>query len=109
MILKLVEGKNRSKEWGNSRGDEDGVPSYFEKLCRDFAEKHEGIEITVISGDNLFNDGFRLMHAVGRASKNYPVFVNMKYNGNPKSDDWVAYVGKGVCFDAGGLDIKSGN
>ena len=48
------------------------------------------------------------MHAVGRASRNEPTFINLKYNGNPQSDKWVAFVGKGVCFDAGGLDIKTG-
>jgi leucyl aminopeptidase len=48
------------------------------------------------------------LHAVGRASKNIPAFVNLSYNGNPDSDKWVAFVGKGVCFDAGGLDIKTG-
>jgi len=48
------------------------------------------------------------MHAVGRASKNPPTFVNLAYNGNPDSDKWIAFVGKGVCFDAGGLDIKTG-
>lgn len=48
------------------------------------------------------------MHAVGRASRNEPTFINLKYNGNPQSDKWVAFVGKGVCFDAGGLNIKTG-
>ncbi len=48
------------------------------------------------------------MHAVGRASINPPTFVNLSYNGNPDSQQWVAFVGKGVCFDTGGLDIKSG-
>lgn len=47
------------------------------------------------------------MHAVGRGSKNEPIFINLKYHGNPDSDHWVAYVGKGVCFDSGGLNIKS--
>lgn len=49
------------------------------------------------------------MHAVGRASKNAPTFVNLKYQGNPDSDKWVAFVGKGVCFDSGGLNIKTSN
>lgn len=49
------------------------------------------------------------MHAVGRASVNKPVFVNLRYNGNPKDDKWIAYVGKGLCFDTGGLNIKTGN
>jgi leucyl aminopeptidase len=48
------------------------------------------------------------MHAVGRASVNKPVFVNIAYKGNPDSDEWTAYVGKGICFDTGGLNIKTG-
>ena len=52
--------------------------------------------------------GFRLVHAVGRGSQNKPAFVNLSFNGNPDSDQWVAFVGKGVCFDTGGYDIKTG-
>ena len=46
------------------------------------------------------------MHAVGRASSNEPVFANITYRGNKNSEKFVAFVGKGVCFDSGGLDIK---
>lgn len=105
LIINLVVAKNRSKELANSRGDVDGIPEYFEKLSREFAQKNK-LDITVFSGDELVKERFNLMHAVGRASKNKPVFVNLKYNGNPESDKWVAFVGKGVCFDAGGLNIK---
>lgn len=105
-IIKLVQAKNRSKEWGNSRGDKDGVPSYFEGIAQDLAAKNEKISLTIIKGDDLLEKEFRLMHAVGRASKNEPVFINLRYQGNPDSDEWVAFVGKGVCFDAGGLNIK---
>lgn len=47
------------------------------------------------------------MHAVGRGSQNEPVFVNLAYKGNPDSDSWVSFVGKGVCFDTGGYNLKS--
>ena len=60
-------------------------------------------------GEELLEQGFRLLHAVGRASINAPAFVNLSYKGNPNSDKWVAFVGKGVCFDTGGYDIKTGN
>jgi hypothetical protein len=46
------------------------------------------------------------MHAVGRASVNKPIFINIAYKGNPNSDEWVSYVGKGLVFDTGGLNIK---
>ena len=67
------------------------------------------MKIKIFNGDALLNEGFRLLHAVGRASKNSPAFVNLSYKGNPDSDSWIAFVGKGVCFDAGGLDIKPCN
>lgn len=50
---------------------------------------------------------FRLLHAVGRASIHEPVFANLTYTGDITSDKYIAFVGKGVCFDAGGLNIKS--
>jgi len=42
------------------------------------------------------------MHAVGRGSLNEPVFINLSYKGNPDSNEWISFVGKGVCFDTGG-------
>jgi len=35
------------------------------------------------------------------------VFANITYTGDRSSKNYIAFVGKGVCFDAGGLDIKS--
>lgn len=48
-----------------------------------------------------------LFHAVGRGSSKQPVMINMAYHGNPQDQTWVSFIGKGVCFDSGGLDIKS--
>jgi leucyl aminopeptidase len=106
-IIKLVQTKNRSKEWANSRGDEDGVPAYFEEVARNLIKGNDKLSLTVIKGDELKEKNFGLMHAVGRASKNPPAFINLSYRGNPESEEWVAFVGKGVCFDSGGLNIKS--
>lgn len=48
-----------------------------------------------------------LLDAVGRASKSPRVAVNLTYRGNPdKADQMVALIGKGLCFDAGGLNLK---
>lgn len=105
-LISLAEARNQTREWGNGRGDVQGVPQFFRDISKRFAADH-GLEITVIEGDDLFKQGFRLMHAVGRASVNKPVFVNLKYNGNPDSKKWTAFVGKGVCFDTGGLNIKT--
>ena len=59
-----------------------------------------------IVGDALLSEGFPAVHAVGRASAVAPRLVDMEWGdaSHPK----VTLVGKGVCFDSGGLDIKPG-
>lgn len=46
-------------------------------------------------------------HAVGRGSRIEPAFINLAYNGDRESSDWLALVGKGVLFDTGGYNLKS--
>ena len=59
-------------------------------------------EITV--GDQLLKNNYPAIHAVGRAATDEPRLIEMTW-GDPKHPT-VALVGKGVCFDSGGLDIK---
>ncbi len=63
-----------------------------------------GAKAKVIVGDALLKQGFPLIHAVGRASADQPRLIDFTW-GNPKHPK-VTLVGKGVCFDTGGLDIK---
>lgn len=55
-------------------------------------------------GDELVKDNFPAIHAVGRASASAPRLLSLAW-GNEKHPR-VTLVGKGVCFDSGGLDIK---
>lgn len=55
-------------------------------------------------GDDLLKAGFNTIHTVGRASDDAPRLLDMRW-GNTKHPK-VTLVGKGVCFDTGGLDIK---
>lgn len=104
-VINLAEAKNRAREWANGRGDVEGIPKYFRGIAESFCKEH-GLELTTFTGEELLKEGFRLMHAVGRGSANEPVFINMAYRGNPDSSDWVSFVGKGVCFDTGGYNLK---
>ncbi len=64
-----------------------------------------GAEIEVIEGDDLLSRNFPLIHAVGRASTRAPRLIDMHWGDTgPK----LTLVGKGVCFDTGGLNIKPG-
>ena len=54
----------------------------------------------------MLDQNFRLMHAVGRSSVNEPIMVSLEWRGDSSRDEFLSLVGKGVCFDAGGLNLK---
>ena len=70
---------------------------------RDLAERH-GAEFRSIVGDDLLGANYPLVHAVGRASDRAPRMLELRW-GNERHPR-VTLVGKGVCFDYGGLDLK---
>lgn len=63
-----------------------------------------GAKTRVIIGDALLAENFPLIHAVGRAAAQAPRLVEFEHG--PEDGLRVTLVGKGVCFDTGGLDIK---
>lgn len=64
-----------------------------------------GAEVTVTTGDDLLAENLPAIHAVGRASDRAPRLVDLRW-GDPRKPK-LTLVGKGVCFDTGGLDLKS--
>ena len=78
-------------------------PDVLEKAVRTLAAKHKA-KVTSIVGDALLKANFPMIHAVGRASATPPRLIEMNW-GNRNAPK-VTLVGKGVCFDTGGLDIK---
>lgn len=66
---------------------------------------HFGAETTTIIGDDLQTQNFPAIHAVGRASDRPPRLLQLTW-GDPDAP-LLALVGKGVCFDTGGLDLKT--
>ena len=83
---------------------EDMGPAELEAQALKLAKAHGG-ELKVTHGDAL-EIGFPMVHAVGRAAARHhaPRMIELTW-GNPKHSK-IAIVGKGVCFDSGGLDIK---
>src|SRR3546814_13419289 len=57
-----------------------------------------------IVGDELLEQNFPSIHAVGRASHRAPRLIRLDWGDD--AHEHVVLVGKGVCFDTGGLDIK---
>ncbi len=63
-----------------------------------------GAEFSEIVGDALLDAGYPAIHAVGRGSPRAPHLIDIRW-GDPEAPR-VTLVGKGVCFDTGGLDLK---
>ena len=78
-------------------------PAELAQAVKLVARQH-GATFTQIVGDKLLAAGFPAIHAVGRAAARAPRLIELNW-GRPK-DPKLVIVGKGVCFDSGGLDIK---
>src|SRR6478672_236297 len=83
---------------------EDMGPEHLADVAREQAELFGG-EFDEWVGDELLAQNFPAIHAVGRAAARPPRLLEINW-GNPRHPR-VAIVGKGVCFDSGGLDIKT--
>ncbi|MGZ5063245.1 MAG: leucyl aminopeptidase family protein [Usitatibacter sp.] len=83
---------------------EDMGPENLSDIAREQAELFGG-EFDEWVGDELLAQNFPAIHAVGRAAARAPRLLEINW-GNPKHPR-LAVVGKGVCFDSGGLDIKT--
>jgi len=101
-VLATVEAVWQGRDLINTPASDMG-PAELELAARALAERH-GAEIAVIEGDELLARNFPLIHAVGRASTRAPRLIDLTW-GRAKAAT-VTLVGKGICFDTGGLDIK---
>lgn len=89
---------------------EDVTPWVLEQTLKNFALEFKA-ECRSFVGSELLDNGFNLIHAVGRGiidEERQPRLIDFHYKTtfkeNPKT---IVLVGKGVCFDSGGLNIKS--
>lgn len=81
----------------------DMMPDHLAQATDELAQQFNA-KVEHIVGDDLLTHNYPTIHAVGRASINTPRLIDLTWGDskNPK----VTLVGKGVCFDSGGLDIK---
>lgn len=79
-------------------------PAELEAACRTLADTFSA-KISVITGDDLLTENLPMIHAVGRASTQAPRLIDMAWG---TTGPTLTLVGKGVCFDTGGLNLKPG-
>lgn len=82
---------------------EDLPPESLADAAMELADRH-GAHCTQIIGEDLLAENYPAIHAVGRASVHPPRLIDLRW-GEPAAPR-LSLVGKGVCFDSGGLDLK---
>ena len=82
----------------------DMMPAEIAKAAKALASEYDA-KFSQITGMDLLDKNYPLIHSVGRASENEPRLIKLEW-GNSEHPK-VCIVGKGVCFDSGGLNIKS--
>ncbi|MFZ9199119.1 MAG: leucyl aminopeptidase family protein [Paracoccaceae bacterium] len=100
-LLAMAEGEFLTRDLINTPALDMG-PAELEAAFLTLADRFHA-KTTVIRGDDLLAQNFPMIHAVGRASTRAPRLLEMTWgNKGPH----LTLVGKGVCFDTGGLNIK---
>ena len=79
-------------------------PSSFADECKKL--KKIGVKVTIYNEKQLQKIGMDALLAVGRGSRKDSQVVVMEWSGGKKDNKPMAFIGKGVCFDSGGLSLK---
>ena len=97
----IAAGEALTRDLINTPANDMG-PDALEAACLDLAARH-GAKTQVIRGAALLEQNFPMIHAVGRAAAQEPRLIDLRWgDAGPR----LTLVGKGVCFDTGGLNIK---
>lgn len=112
-LLRVPEGVDRTRIEAIAAGEaltrdlintpaSDMGPAELEAAARDLAARHGGA-FNAVTGPELLEHNFPMIHAVGRASPRAPRLIEVTWGSD---GPLLCLVGKGVCFDTGGLDLK---
>jgi leucyl aminopeptidase len=102
-LKRLAEGVFLARDLINTPANDMG-PESLEACVRDLARRFKA-KVSVVKGEALLARNFPMIHAVGRAGAEAPRLIDLTWG--PARAPKVTLVGKGVCFDTGGLDIKT--
>jgi leucyl aminopeptidase len=102
LVQATVEANFLARDLINTPASDMG-PAELAEAALALARQH-GAKCKVVVGEDLLKQNWPMVHAVGRASSRAPRLIDMVWG--PPNAPKVTLVGKGVCFDSGGLDLK---
>ena len=100
--LETVQSTYLVRDLINTPADDMG-PIELSEVTRQIAEQHNA-KFSEIVGEDLLKQNFPAVHLIGRASFKEPRVLTMDWGKD--GDPFVCLVGKGVCFDTGGNNVK---
>lgn len=102
-VERMAAGMALSRDLINTPAADMG-PEVLEAAIRALGQAHDAA-VSAIVGDDLLKQNYPMIHTVGRAAAQAPRLVDLRWSG-PQPGMKITLVGKGVCFDTGGLDLK---
>ncbi len=105
LALPVADGITLCRDLINTPAEDMG-PDELEAAARRVA-RQAGLSIKVFDAKQCKRLGMGALCAVGRASARPPRMIVLEHRGGTKRGDMLALAGKGICFDTGGLNIKS--
>ena len=102
-VARLYKGAAFARDIINTPAEDMGPDELIDAGVR--IANAAGAKTHVLRGDSLLRDNYPTIHAVGRASTRAPGLLDLRWG--DETAPHVTLVGKGVCFDSGGLDLKS--
>jgi leucyl aminopeptidase len=101
-VERLATGMALARDLINTPAEDLGPPE-LAAAAKELADRH-GARYRVIVGDDLLKENYPAIHMVGRAAAKPPCLIDFTWG--DESAPKLTLVGKGVCFDTGGLDLK---
>ncbi|MFV0256204.1 leucyl aminopeptidase [Candidatus Liberibacter solanacearum] len=105
-IKSVVNGVNLARDIVNEPANVLGTDEFCEQVKK---LESLGVEVDILDKDTMAQLGMNALLAVSQGSSRPPYLVVMKWNGGNQCDQPLAFIGKGVVFDSGGISLKPSN
>lgn len=100
----VADSVNVTRDWVNHPANI-LTPQYLAEEAAQLANQY-GLALTVLERENMEQLNMRALLAVAQGSQEPPKMLILKHQGKPGSEEWIAFVGKGITFDSGGISLK---
>jgi len=104
--ITVCQGVNVARDLVNDNADT-VTSQYIERVIHGLIEGKKNISIEVLNEKEMKAKKLGLHLAVNQGSNKEPKLIIVKYHGAAKEGDYTAFIGKGITFDTGGLNLKT--